>query len=493
MLKLRTIWIALLLSMPMVGISAEDADATADTTAETTADMETEVTSETEATPEPEHTSDTDSTSERITFAPDENAEEGADDKSKLKPRLPLNELRIFAEAFNRVSAHYVEEIDDRTLLESAIKGMLSQLDPHSAYLDKESFTSLQETTTGNYGGLGLEVGLEDGFVKVIAPMDDTPAEKAGIESGDLIMQLDEKPVRGMSLPEAIDSMRGEPGSEIKLMILRQGEPAPNEVTLIREVIKVPSVRQRFLEDGYGYVRIAQFQSGTGGEVAKAVDELIEEEGDLRGLVIDLRNNPGGILQSAVEVSDIFVDDGLIVYTTGRISNSELRFNATTPDTIEGVPIVVLVNQGTASASEIVAGALQDHGRAVIMGTSTFGKGSVQTILPLNNEKAIKLTTALYYTPSGRSIQAEGITPDIWVDRSTVTPIKRNPWRQIEKNLPKHLENNNGSDNGNDKEESVEESRDRGSLELASKDYQLNEALTLLKGLNILTRSKPQG
>lgn len=485
MLKLRTIWTALLLSMPMVAISAEDTDANA----ETTADMETEVTSETEATPKPEHKSDTDGTAKQITFAPDENAEESADNKSELKARLPLNELRIFAEAFNRVSAHYVEEIDDRTLLESAIKGMLSQLDPHSAYLDKESFTSLQETTTGNYGGLGLEVGLEDGFVKVIAPMDDTPAEKAGIESGDLIMQLNEKPVRGISLPEAIDSMRGEPGSEIKLMILRKGDPAPNEVTLIREVIKVPSVRQRFLEDGYGYVRIAQFQSGTGSEVAKAVDKLIEEEGDLRGLVIDLRNNPGGILQSAVEVSDIFVDDGLIVYTTGRISNSELRFNATTPDTIEGVPIVVLVNQGTASASEIVAGALQDHGRAVIMGTSTFGKGSVQTILPLNNEKAIKLTTALYYTPSGRSIQAEGITPDIWVDRSTVTPIKRDPWRPIEKNLPKHLENDNGSDNDG----SVAENRNRGSLELASKDYQLNEALTLLKGLNILTRSKPQG
>ncbi len=477
----RTIWITLLLSIPVVGMSAEDVTVTSDPNTA----PDTEISSETEATFDIDSTPDTEETTESITFAPNEEPNKNADEKSKLKARLPLNELRIFAEVFNRVSAHYVEEIDDRTLLESAISGMLSQLDPHSAYLDKESFTSLQETTTGNYGGLGLEVGLEDGFVKVITPMDDTPADKAGIESGDLIMQLNEKPIRGMSLPEAIDSMRGEPGSEIKLMILREGDSAPSEITLVREVIKVPSVRQRFLEEGYGYVRIAQFQSRTGSEVAEAINELVEEEGALKGLVIDLRNNPGGILQSAVEVSDIFVDNGLIVYTTGRISNSELRFNATTPDKIEGVPIVVLVNQGTASASEIVAGALQDHGRAIIMGTSTFGKGSVQTILPLNNEKAIKLTTALYYTPNGRSIQAEGIIPDIWVDRSTVTRIKRGPWRPIEKNLPKHLENNN--------EESVEKTRDRANLELARQDYQLNEALTLLKGLNIFRKSIPQG
>jgi carboxyl-terminal processing protease len=404
-----------------------------------------------------------------------------------LPARLPLNELRIFAEAFNRVSTAYVEEIDDRTLLENAIKGMLSQLDPHSAYLDKDSFVSLQETTNGNYGGLGLEVGLEDGSVKVISPMDDTPAYEAGIQSGDLILQLDGNPVRGMSLSEAIELMRGEPGSKIRLTILRDGEPSPNDFTLVRKVINVPSVRQRFLEEGYGYVRIAQFQSRTGAEVADAVKTLLED-GGLHGLVIDLRDNPGGILQSAVEVSDVFVADGLIVYTTGRLSTAGLRFSASTPDSIEGVPIVVLVNQGTASASEIVAGALQDHGRAVIMGTSTFGKGSVQTILPLNNEKAIKLTTALYFTPNGRSIQAEGIIPDIWVDRSTVTRMKNNPWRPIEKNLPKHL------NNGNDKESEAEDADniDSADLELASKDYQLNEALTLLKGLYILNKQKPQ-
>ena len=399
-----------------------------------------------------------------------------------LAPRLPLNELRIFAEAFNRVSAAYVEEIDDRALLDSAIKGMLSQLDPHSAYLDRKSFSDLQETTTGNYGGLGLEVGQEDGLVKVISPMDDTPADKAGLMPGDLILQLDETPVRGMSLSDAVESMRGEPGSTIKLLVLKKGESVPRDITITRKIIKVASVRQRFLEEGYGYLRIAQFQSGTGSEVEKAIDDL-KEEGNLTGLVIDLRNNPGGVLQSAVDVSDFFVSEGLIVYTSGRISNTDVRFIASTPDSLEGVPIVVLVNEGTASASEIVAGALQDHGRAVIMGTHTFGKGSVQTILPLNDEKAIKLTTALYYTPNGRSIQAEGIIPDIRVDRSTVTRLDKNPWGTTEKNLLNHL---NGSDeNAN--------SETQSNVELAGQDYQLNEALTLLKGLNVLNRNQPQG
>lgn len=402
-----------------------------------------------------------------------------------LPPRLPLNELRVFAEAFDRVSSAYVEEIDDRTLLENAIKGMLSQLDPHSAYLDRSAFSDLQETTTGSYGGLGLEVSMEDGFIKVISPMDDTPAAKAGIESGDLIIQLNDKPVKGMNLTEAIDSMRGDAGSEVKLTIVREGEPAPKELTLTREIIKVASVRQRLLEDGYGYVRIAQFQSKTGSEVEEAVEKL-QEGGTLNGLIIDLRNNPGGVLQAAVEVSDVFVADGLIVYTSGRLSTADLKYYATTPDATNGVPIVVLVNEGTASASEIVAGALQDHDRAVIMGTNTFGKGSVQTILPLNNEKAIKLTTALYFTPSGRSIQAEGIVPDIWVDRSTVTKLKSNPWRVKEKDLPRHLSNGNG---GNVEPETA------ANIELASEDYQLNEALTLLKGLNILARQykQPQG
>lgn len=404
---------------------------------------------------------------------------ETVEETKKLEPRLPLNELRVFAEAFNRISSAYVEEIDDRTLLENAIRGMLSQLDPHSSYLDKDSFSDLQESTTGNYGGLGIEIGMEDGFVKVISPMDDTPASKAGIESGDLIVQLNGTPVKGMNLSEAIEAMRGEPGSSVKLTLVKRGDSSPEDLTLTREVIKVASVRQRYLEDGYGYLRIAQFQSGTGGEVEKAIIQL-KDKGDLDGLIIDLRNNPGGVLQSAVEVSDVFIDDGLIVYTAGRMSNSELRYNATGIDATHGVPIIVLVNEGTASASEIVAGALQDHGRALVMGTTTFGKGSVQTILPLNNEKAIKLTTARYYTPNGKSIQAEGIVPDIWVDRSKVTPIKSNPWRVKEKNLPNHLISESGEEAENESKAPPE------NLELASRDYQLNEALTLLKGLHIL-------
>ena len=397
----------------------------------------------------------------------------------ELEPRLPLNELRVFAEAFNRISSAYVEEIDDRTLLENAIRGMLSQLDPHSAYLDSESFSDLQETTSGNYGGLGIEIDMENGFVKVIAPMDETPAAKAGIESGDLIVQLDGRPVKGMSLTEAIDTMRGEPGSDIKVMIVKTGQPSPKELTLTREIIKVASVRQRYLEDGYGYLRIAQFQSDTGDEVEKAIIRL-KDEGDLDGLIIDLRNNPGGVLQSAIEVSDVFMNDGLIVYTVGRLNESQLRYSATGTDAISGVPIVVLVNEGTASASEIVAGALQDNGRAIVMGTDTFGKGSIQTILPLNNEKAIKLTTARYFTPSGKSIQAEGIVPDIWVARSKVTPIKSSPFRLKEKNLPKHLENRS------EKTETEPGPEEQPNMDLAIQDYQLNEALILLKGLHIL-------
>ena len=418
-------------------------------------------------------------------------------DTVALEPRLPLNELRVFAEAFNRISSAYVEEIDDKTLLENAIKGMLSQMDPHSSYLDKDSFDDLQESTSGNYGGLGIEIGMEDGLLRVISPIDDTPAANAGIESGDLIIQLDETPVKGMSLSEAIEAMRGEPGSKIDILLIKTNNPTPTPLTLTRQVIKVASVRQRYLEEGFGYLRIAQFQSGTGDEVEKAVIQL-KDEGDLEGLIIDLRNNPGGVLQSAVAVSDVFIDDGLIVYTRGRMEDSEKRYNARTPDSIQGVPIVVLVNAGTASASEIVAGALQDHGRAIVMGTTTFGKGSVQTILPITNEKAIKLTTARYYTPNGKSIQAEGIIPDIWVARSKVTPAKSNPWRIKEKDLPKHLE----GDSEASKLESDVDNPDSSeplnyysnNMELAIRDYQLNEALTLLKGLHILDRMKiPQG
>jgi carboxyl-terminal processing protease len=332
-------------------------------------------------------------------------------------------------------------------------------------------------------------VGMENGFVRVVTPMDGTPAARAGIKPGDVIMKLDDKPVKGMSLSEAIDAMRGKPGSSIKLTILRAGENQPRDFNLTREVIQVASVRDRLLENGYGYIRIAQFQSGTGQEVRDALKKL-EAKGKLRGLVLDLRNNPGGVLQSAVQVADAFIGNGLIVYTTGRLANADLRFSATTPDQTGGVPMVALVNEGTASASEIVAGALQDHKRAVIMGVRTFGKGSVQTILPLDNDKAIKLTTALYFTPNGRSIQAEGIVPDIWVDESRVTPVKANPFWIKEKDLPGHLSNGNGKKDADGSKEVAEAAH---ADKLASTDYQLNEALTLLKGLNILTPGKKQG
>ena len=312
------------------------------------------------------------------------------------KAPLPLEELRTFAEVMDRIKAAYVEPVDDKTLLENAIKGMLSNLDPHSAYLEPEAFAELQESTSGEFGGLGIEVGTEDGFIKVVSPIDDTPASKAGIQPGDLIVKIDGQPTKGLSLMEAVDKMRGKAGSKINLTLVREGGK-PFDVELTRAVIKVKSVRSQLLEDGYGLIRISQFQVNTGEEVGKALAKLRKDNGKkLRGLVLDLRNNPGGVLQAAVEVADHFLKKGLIVYTEGRIANSELRFNADPEDASEGVPLVVLINGGSASASEIVAGALQDHKRAIILGTTTFGKGSVQTILPLPDGAGIRLTTAKY-------------------------------------------------------------------------------------------------
>ncbi|MCO4030540.1 S41 family peptidase, partial [Pseudomonas aeruginosa] len=312
---------------------------------------------------------------------------------------LPLDELRTFAEVLDRVKAAYVEPVDDKTLLENAIKGMLSNLDPHSAYLGPEDFAELQESTSGEFGGLGIEVGSEDGFIKVVSPIDDTPAARAGIQPGDLIVQIDGKPTKGQSMTEAVDSMRGKAGSPITLTIVRDGG-RPFDVELKRAIIKVKSVKSQVLEPGYAYLRITQFQVNTGEEVVKALNQLRKDnKGRLKGLVLDLRNNPGGVLQSAVEVADAFLTKGLIVYTKGRIANSELRFSADPADPSDKVPLVVLINGGSASAAEIVAGALQDQKRAILMGTDSFGKGSVQTVLPLNNDRALKLTTALYYTP----------------------------------------------------------------------------------------------
>ena len=399
---------------------------------------------------------------------------------AKAEGELPLDELRTFAEVYNQIRQGYVEEIDDSTLLEYAIQGMLMGLDPHSAYLTEDAFQNLQDTTSGEFTGLGLEVGMEDGYVKIISPIDGSPAAEAGLQSGDIILKLDNVPVKGMTLNEAIDIMRGPKGSKIELTIGRPGESQPFEVTLTRNVIKVASVRRSWLESGYGYIRIAQFQNTTGEDVRQAVEKLMSEQ-QLKGLVVDLRNNPGGILRSSVEVAGLFLDGGRVVYTEGRVANADSSYDADPDDIIKGVPIVVLINQGSASASEIVAGALQDHRRAVIMGTESFGKGSVQTILPLSDSRAVKLTTALYFTPNGRSIQAEGIVPDIHVERATVTAYDTS--RGIsEADLSGHLGNANGNGNGNGTAKKTREV----SSELLASDNQLYEALALLKGLNIL-------
>ncbi|MFV3307201.1 S41 family peptidase [Pseudomonas sp. NY15181] len=392
---------------------------------------------------------------------------------------LPLDELRTFAEVLDRVKAAYVEPVDDKTLLENAIKGMLSNLDPHSAYLGPEEFAELQESTSGEFGGLGIEVGSEDGFVKVISPIDDTPAAKAGIQPGDLIVKIDGKPTKGQSMNEAVDSMRGKAGSPITLTIVRGGGK-PFDVELKRAVIKVKSVKSQMLEPGYGYLRITQFQVNTGEETVKALTSLRKENnGRLKGVVLDLRNNPGGVLQSAVEVADAFLTKGLIVYTKGRIPNSELRFSADPSDPSDAVPLVVLINGGSASAAEIVAGALQDQKRAILMGTDSFGKGSVQTVLPLNNDRALKLTTALYYTPNGRSIQAQGITPDIEVERAKVTREQSEFDGFKEADLQGHLANGNGGKDRPTAAGKRPEDRPQES------DYQLGQALSLLKGLSV--------
>lgn len=395
--------------------------------------------------------------------------------------QLPLDELRKFTEVFSRIKAAYVEEVSDRKLLESAIKGMLSDLDPHSTYLAPQDYEQLEESTSGEFGGLGIEVGMENGFVKVIAPIDDTPAQKAGVLAGDLIIKLGDQPVKGMSLEEAVKLMRGKPGTVLTLTIMRDGESGPIEIDVTRDIIKVTSIKSRMIENGYGYVRITQFQAETGPQFRQALASLEKEYGgSLDGLIIDVRNNPGGVLQAAVETADALLDEGLIVYTEGRIQSSRLRFSAKAGDVVEGTPIVVLINGGSASASEILAGALQDHGRAVVMGTQSFGKGSVQTVIPLDETHAIKMTTARYFTPDGRSIQATGIKPDIVVRPAELTELDGRPFF-TEADLSGHLLGDN-DDNGQGEQDAETQ------VSAADRDYQLRSALNLLKGMNILNR-----
>lgn len=408
-------------------------------------------------------------------------------DKVDTKPDLPLDELRAFSEIFGRIKNNYVEPVEDKELLQNAIRGMLAGLDPHSSYLDLKDFKELREGTSGEFGGLGIEVTMEDGFVKVVSPIDDTPAALGGVLAGDLIIRLDDTPVKGMSLGDAVDIMRGEPGSKLLLTIIREGANKPLKIELTRAVIKVKSVKQKMLETGYGYIRISTFAERTGSSLKEAISALkVENDGDLKGLVLDLRNNPGGLLDAAVEVSDTFITKGLIVYTEGRIKDSSQKFTAKPDDFLKGAPLVVLVNGGSASASEIVAGALQDHKRAIILGTKTFGKGSVQTVMPLTNDTAVKMTTARYFTPSGRSIQAEGIVPDIKVATVKISNGDDNNFASLrEQDLTKHLDNPNATTEKPEVEKPAADA-DEETTPLAVKDYALSEALNLLKGINIL-------
>jgi carboxyl-terminal processing protease len=408
-----------------------------------------------------------------------------AEKETPPESRLPLDELRTFTGVLDAVKQDYVEPIKDKDLLENAIRGMLSNLDPHSAYLDAEAFQDLQIGTSGEFGGLGIEVGQEEGFLKVIAPIDDTPAQRAGIRAGDLIIRLDDASVKGMSLADAIQRMRGKANTPITLTIMREGVQKPLKFKLIREVIQVKSVKSRLLDPGFGYVRITQFQAKTAQNLRQALQELEQQnKSPLRGVVLDLRNNPGGVLNGAVEVTDEFLETGVIVQTKGRGSDSDQSFKATPEDALKGAPLVVLVNGGSASASEIVAGALQDHRRALILGERTFGKGSVQTILPLGNGTAVKLTTARYYTPNGRSIQAEGIEPDIKVKPLKVTAGDSNADADFvkEADLTGHLRN--------DKSNGEKSDAGKTDADLAQSDYQLSEALNLLKGMTLLQARK---
>ena len=434
--------------------------------------------------------------------------------EKETRANLPIEELRTLAEVFNAIKVGYVEPVEDKTLINNAISGMLSNLDPHSTYLDVDAYKDLQVSTQGEFGGLGIEVAMEDGLVKVVSPIEDTPADRGGVKTGDLIFKLDDTLVKGMTLNEAVKRMRGKPKTQIKLSILRKGEEKTIEITLTREVIKVQSVKSKLVEDGYGYLRIASFQENTAPSVVKHLNDLYKA-GPLKGLVLDLRNDPGGLLNAAVGVSAAFLPQKtLVVSTDGRTPDAKHKFYASPEDYVRNpkddfiknlpagslkVPMIVLINGGSASASEIIAGALQDHKRAIVLGTTSFGKGSVQTVIPLPGGAAIKMTTSRYFTPSGNSIQAKGIVPDIVVEENANGTSSA---RLHEADLEKHLENPTDKDAGaankgagktpvskpkSAPKEDSDEANEAPSRELASKkDYQLNQALNLLKGLQII-------
>ena len=386
---------------------------------------------------------------------------------------ISFEELQLFADTFDAIRRGYVEEVTDAELFEMAVKGMLTNLDPHSAYLTDDDYENLQESSDGQFTGLGIEIGYRGGFIAIVTPIDGSPAIEAGLQAGDVILKIDGTSTQGMSTSESSTYMRGAKGTEVTLEIGRAGESQPFDVVVTRGVIEVPSVRTRELDDGYWVIRVSRFQRDSGAEVTSALASALSD-GEVRGIVLDVRNNPGGVMNASVEMAGNFLDGGLVVYTQGRHPDSVNTFNAEAGEVIPGVPLVVLVNGGSASASEIVAGALQDRGRAVIMGTQSFGKGSVQTVLPVSESKALKLTTSLYYTPSGRSIQQDGIVPDVVVERARLTSLEQGQ-RLREADL-------NGSLVNKGVEQEVET---EVIASLREEDNQLYEAFTLLKGINV--------
>ena len=386
---------------------------------------------------------------------------------------ISFKELQLFADTFDAIRRGYVEEVTDAELFEMAVKGMLTNLDPHSAYLTDDDYENLQESTDGQFTGLGIEIGYRGGFIAIVTPIDGSPAIEAGLQAGDVILKIDGTSTQGMSTSESSTYMRGAKGTEVTLEIGRAGESQPFDVVVTRGVIEVPSVRTRELDDGYWVIRVSRFQRDSGAEVTAALESALSE-GEVRGIVLDVRNNPGGVMNASVEMAGNFLDGGLVVYTQGRHPDSVNTFNAEAGEVIPGVPLVVLVNGGSASASEIVAGALQDRGRGVIMGTQSFGKGSVQTVLPVSESKALKLTTSLYYTPSGRSIQQDGIVPDVVVERARLTSLEQGR-RLREADLSGSLVN-----------EGIEQEVETEVIaSLREEDNQLYEAFTLLKGINV--------
>lgn len=412
---------------------------------------------------------------------------------SEQTKRIPMEDVQRFSNAISQIKKYYVKPVDDKELFDNAIRGMLGGLDPHSTYLDEESYNELQTSTSGEFGGLGIEVTMEDGVVKVVTPLVDTPAFKAGVKAGDYIIKIGNQSVQGISLKDAVDLMRGKQGSTVELTILRKGESKPLIYSLVREKILIKSVKSKLLDNNYGYIRLTQFQAMTAQDMEQAIAQLKQQAGGkLKGLILDLRNNPGGLLDSAIQVSDDFIDTDkngkqeMIVYTQGRLPGSKFTAMANPGDLLDNAPMIVLINNGSASASEIVAGALKDNKRAIIVGTRSFGKGSVQTILPLDDKRAIKLTTALYYTPSGTSIQAKGITPDIIIEEMSVPKNGDNKEEFsgfTEADLSGHILNADES-----KAQQNDQSAEKENEALLHEDYQLYAALTILKGLAVANR-----